>query len=631
MSCGPRRGVGLIALALAVAATACGHGTAPPTSGDATCYERPLPGLIPTGRVEAPGSVTSAPHLGEVLLHGDAVYASNSGDGVATFRLALDGGLELALAAPSGEVIPRCTSLALHLASNTLFCATPSGFHAAGHATVATLDISTPAEPTVRDGAALESDEVRFNDLALTEGRLWITAYGAGLLVSEVSATGNLSAPVPTGLVSHALEADSDGERLAVIGLGSGLAVFDVSAEPQLLGSAALDGPPLGVDLRGDRVAVALGSQGVRIWHVASQGELVLQHSLQPQCVADSVALAEHWVAIGCTTGVVTYDLTGPIPRLAGFQRADFVVMDVQVADEARLVASDWHAVVVFDVEVTGHAVLVDAEHARHITDGLDATVVVRNPGDIALDVTSRVLGSGTPVDRRTVAPGAKETFVVPSAVLDKVMKAPFFDATMTLTTREAGHLSSPSDAPPCVATKQPGIVVVLSRPRPDNASRPAVGDPTPILELGTGPLGGDEEARLTTPTTGERTRVMLYTDDCSAAWPKLQDISWLGEHAELPDTLDAAVAVDYGGAGSPAAGLWSLDGLDHAWASADVGTLVTEAGAELLGTWIFDDGVGLFADVLPGGADGNTDFVVTREGIVEAVERIYRGPWTLR
>jgi hypothetical protein len=255
--------------------------------------------------------------MSELSVSGDLVFVANSFSGITTYRASADSSLELVSLSSTPTL--RCTTVASHDPSQTVFCAAPDPIGRGPSGRVYAYDASDPRAVRLRRGAAFTTDVGSIGDLAVSDSTLYAAAGAGGLLRAEVDPTGALAA-WESIYAGDAFAVDADASHILLLDRDRGLVALD-GADASELATAPLGGPTLGLRLRGDRVAVALGSEGVRVFDL-HDGSLSLSVEVHPRCVADAVDLEAELLAVGCITGTYLYDLSTSPARLAGFEPA---------------------------------------------------------------------------------------------------------------------------------------------------------------------------------------------------------------------------------------------------------------------------------------------------------------------
>ena len=396
----------------------------PPGTPDVPSRRR---GLRLVGSARAEWNPAGGPHLDEILTHGDHVYVANSFHGVTTFALDGEGAPALATPWPAVEPPIRCTTIALHAPSETLYCSAPdAGHYAAETGVLATLRTNDAADPSVIAAVAVLDVGTPFADLAVSGDTLYAAALGEGLLTMALDADGTPHPPERTGLGSMTYKvAGLDGGQVAWLDRDLGL-VVGTSAP---LVAARPDGPLLDLDVADATdatdalVVVALGSEGARVYGYdgAALSEL---HAVQPRCVVAGVALTAPYLGVACTSGLYVYDLSSDKPRLFGFHPAQRVGLDVAATPLGQLVFSDWHALTALAIDPTGDVLDVEVDRGRYVRPGAHTSLTVRNPGARELYVAPILIGSGQPLAPPVTVPaGGDVTIALPRSLYEPLLE----------------------------------------------------------------------------------------------------------------------------------------------------------------------------------------------------------------
>lgn len=631
-----RDGVWLRSVALCAALGACGdtrEGGAPrvPTDAPEVSVDAPRDaavsalrsGLAMVAETSLPPTQSGTAHLTRLLLREGRLYGANSSAGVMTWRIDARGALTWesstepvgAGAPPMGpSPYPRCVSLAAHPSAPWLFCS-------AADAGISRFDLANPDEPDARTRETLRpEDGLGRPDLYTLDDALLVAGFDRGLLRVPVGSDGALGAAEPTGVRGDVVEIDGDGATLAALERGRGLLSLRAAGRGVTeRGALALDGPPLGLRVRGQRAVVALGSSGVWVVDLTDDAPRVLQR-VNPPCVATRGDVAGSVLAVACSTGAWLYDLRGATPRVAGFDPARYGSLDVLLrGDGAQLVVADWRHVRVFDVDPAGSALIPDVAQGAFLVPGDDGVVVARNPGDATLTLRLERLGPDPgmglmrfPVTEAVVAPGATHRFALPAADL-----AGWYEPSG----RSVRLRVYSVEAEPLGRNDLGTIYVYEASARPRDERPVATGERFWSWRARDGAPG---PAALPLPGTSQ---IALLLPDCALQWGAIEDLAW--RTRGTPDARAVTVlALAFGrepDASELAATRRRLD-------------------ASALGVWSIDDylrarpqgtSTGAFVDErlsarALGGGDF-TDLYDLEDGVVRATDRIYRGAWPLR
>jgi len=475
--------------------------------------DAPPPFTGPPGlRLLGEGDLTGLAHSRELAVDGDLVFLGDA-NGLPVLRTRDGGRLEV-LRPLSSMRDYHCSTVAVHARSRTLVCA------AADSGTVDFIDIRDPARPVSHPWSANEHD-MRGNppiyelaDAEVSGDTLWLAAHRNGLLRVDLGANGQPTALRRTGRGENVTNVLARGGRLFLTDRARGVVVL---TEPELapVATQALDGPPLDLDVQGERVAVALGSEGARVYRLAGDAFTEVA-SVQPRCATTGVALQGDLLAVTCLTGVTLYDLGRSPARVAGFFPARFGMLDVAFGPHGLLV-SDWYSILQFAVAREGVVALPEAQRALRLAPGADARIAVRNPGPDPFTAVWR-LGSahGAPPTREgtlDLPAHGDAVLPLPAALLeaagsrenaaDVVFYRPgASDAELAAAPRTRVWHRAASDVP------ARGVI--------------AIGDRFPTLRR-----TNMASAPATLPAGGAETLVMFLTVDCYLQWPQLEDMAW--------------------------------------------------------------------------------------------------------
>ncbi|MDO9020364.1 MAG: hypothetical protein Q8S73_11445 [Deltaproteobacteria bacterium] len=491
-----------------------GADAAPDATPDAATDAAPdvaTPTGLPSGlRLLSAQSFGFGAHARELAVDGDTVYLADS-NGLPVVGLA-EGSTRLVhpIAAMREQ---HCSTASLHARSRTLVCgAGDSGF-------LDLVDVSNPSRPRSRPwdinahdpGGGTPVYEVA--DVEVVDDTAWMAAQSNGLLRLSLGGDGMPTALARTGVGADLVGVVSDRSRLALIDRVEGLTLRALPGLG-LIAAAPLDGPPLDVAMSGDRVAVALGSNGARVFRAAGSA-LTPWVGVQPRCVATAVALSGDLLAVACLTGVTLYDLRGAAPRVAGFYPARYGMLDVAFTPRG-LVASDWYGLDLFAVDPAGVARTPDVPLALRLRPGADAPVGLRNPGPDDLALTWRALTS-TGVSfggALSIVGGGDAVLTLPFAATGMAVGAA---GSLDVTFSAGGEAAARTHVAWRAATDAPAAGVV------------AIGDRFPTLRRTVA-----TPFAATLPPPGAATLVMFLTVDCYLQWPQLEDMAWSRAHDRM-------------------------------------------------------------------------------------------------
>lgn len=575
----------LLALASACEGTSV-VGAPPPPGPDGAVAPTVRPGLLETGRAGIDLRTGASPHLGRLVVRGSTAYVANSFDGVAAFELGDGGRVSLTKEERMGAGVPRCTTIALHEASSTLFCAAAdrSG-PALGETTspVAAYRVGGPEVFSLRVPAAVRL-EAFIAALHVHGDRLLLAAFERGLLQAPIAADGSLGAVTALPGSGDAVALASAGELLAQIDRDAGLRLWRVTAatiEPAGE-AAALDGPPLAVTMDGPTIGVALGSRGAAVYAAAADRPALLA-TLHPPCAVVSVALRGGLAAVGCMDGLYLYAWREDPRHLRGFVPARTASLDLAFAGDA-LVATDWFEVASLRVDPAGESVHPLLPRGRYVRRGEDVSLSMANPGSVPLHLALDLDGpTARSLPAVTLEPGASAALRIPAALLDQV------GAETVLLRARSREAPAGSE----------GARTVLRVASGDDPA-PPIGSAFPSLESERG------QAPVTLPLAGRRQLIVFNNDTCVALWPELQDLAWLARHPVGSEALAVTLVTND-----------NPDFIAH-WRLQGLSTLVRSDSYTLHEGRFRVDGI-------PGA--WHTEYFVDERGVVRDAERVYTGP----
>ncbi len=581
-------------------------------------------GLTGVGRVVLPRTALGEAHLTRLLVHGDVVYGANSFDGINAWRLGSDGSLTAVYASspartdlpppPGTPPPPRCTALALHAPSSTLLCA------AADREEFGAWRVSDPAAPAPRPDAQPPGDpRAGHLGLYLAGDTLYAASGTRGLLRATVGADGTRGAFTAAGLRSEATAAvDGEGSVVAVLDRTRGLLTATRAPDGALTerGALALDGPALGLTVRGDRALAALGSQGVVVARIG-EGAPTLERRIDVGCAVVTADVSGDALAVACTTGVALVDLRPATPRIVGWYPALFSALDVRFVG-ARLLVADWREVRSFDVDLDARVTRADVPLGVYVRRDAGLAVPVRNPGDRELHVRLRFddrprCPRGCFVDARALVlgPGVATRVQLSRDELDAHTDAEG-NLTLVAVSRESG------------AANEAGWFYRVLRVDP---ARPVtqVGGDFPTMTR-----AADAQGPMRVPAAGVAATVALIVADCALQWPGMTDLAWIASHGGLPGGRALTVLVSDP---SPTPGPWiGAPFATHLGVDArSVGRLADYAASLGSSTAAFAVLDTRFTARGVGGADNVANFDVSAGGRLDDIAMIHRGRWPVR
>lgn len=574
---------------------------------------------------------TREDHLVELVVHQGHVYVGNSNLGLAAMRLEPDGGVVRTHEGQPQSDRVRCTTVAVHAPSDTLYCGTDEPFDAP-EPTLVLFDLSTPGQPERRE--SFELAEWATRDVEVIGDRLLIHHFHRGLWTAEISPTGALSGLVDTGIEGNARVSVAVGDRVVTLfgdvdGPGAELRLLDPDDWSEL-DRIRLSGPPLGLsaDVGGaPRVAVGLGSGGMAIVEIGGDAldeldqldqldHLIIDRMLEPPAVVTQ-GLLDGELAVAVTlSGVFAWSLLEyQSPRLFGFGPSGQLVdragnMLHGVFHEGEVLTSDWLFVERWAFDPAGEVVDLDVPRGVYVGPEGPIRWRVRNPGNIPLRAEFWL-------DRKSVlaavvAPGEVVELELPES-LRKQFLAVNEPSTRMLV--RAYDVEVPSEGEPLSST-----VTALVQRDPDTVLPPATGDRFPTLTLAE--LDLSQIYTFPVPDGGQ---TIWFWPDCALMWPQLEDLAWLVRQGQDLGRGEPVFLVPFNLEYSEFVERWGLAGARFGIWGPPAPAEVNEANAEL-GDDIYEP---FFIPEMPGDAMP-TDYVVDADGTILSIERMYRGPWTL-
>lgn len=580
------------------------------------------PGLRWLAAEPAPDTLTGSPHLVRVVLRPGRAWVANSSSGVMTWGVDSGQGFEarsstvpfmLQGPAPKPAPAPRCTALAAPPSGRALYCAAADGG-------LSWFDLRDPDHPATGPGSDL-STELRpgYRDLYAQDDVLWLAAFRRGLLRARLGADGRPEAPEPVGVNGDIVGVGGEGQELVVLDRTRGLVRLRREGDGVVERDALrLDGPLLGLRVRGEHAVVSLGSMGAAVVRLSGASMEVVAR-VRPPAVVTSADLRGEALALGSMSGVWLYAVKGATTRLAGFDPAEHGVLDVAFTEDGRLVALDWRSVLLFRVDVGGHSVLPDVDDGTVVGPGVDARIVARNPGDRPLQLALEVHGAVPPGpggertrERAVVAPGETVRFTVPAAQLQAWGDLARGQHRFIVTSEQGRALRR---------SHQGVVVVAVPSQSVGRDALPVVGSRFPRLSAQRADVSPREVPDVTPAS------LVFVLPDCALQWPPLEDLawSWATGHSAHPQpfvlTVSFARGVDTWN-GPRFMSLWGADALG----GRPLGDYL-DLGGRPSGE-VFDQS---FAAREIGGADFTDVYELDQDGVVREVDRHYRGAWALR
>ncbi len=587
------------------------------------CAEVPNPDIA-VGIVARGGDfvVRGDDHLVELLVHEGHVYVANSNLAAGALRLEPDGGLTTTDPGQPYAALIRCTSLAVHAPSDTLYCGADEPFDA-DVATVRIADISTPG--AIRWRGAFELARPSTRDLEVVGDRLLISQFHHGLWTAAIGPDGELAQLNETGVEGNVRVSVAVGDRVVsllgdVEGPGAELRLLDPTDWSEL-DRLSLSGPPLGLsaDVGGaPRVAVGLGSGGMELVDVEAD-ELRLARLFEPPAVV-SAGLVDGEIAAAVTlSGVFAWSIAGldagEDPRLFGFgpsgtlaeERAGNMLHGV--IHDGEIFTSDWIRVGRWALDPAGE--VVDLDVPRGIYVGAEGPVRwrMRNPGALALRVEFWIRREYA--FETTIGPGELVEVELPQALRERALA----DEPVARVFVRAYAPAVPSEGAPLSST-----VLTLVQRDPDATLPPATGDRFPALRLAELDLEQTYDFPL-----AEGSQTIWIWPDCAMIWPQIEDLAWLRRAGVELGRGTPVVLSEFDLEADEFAAQWGLDGLRFGIWGPVAPPDVDETNAAF-GDNLYDP---FFISEMPGDAMP-TDYVIGPDATIRSIERMYRSRWTL-
>jgi hypothetical protein len=601
-----------VALVATFAALACGTSTPDKLVSDIR------PGLAMRGAA----SLSPDDHLTELVVHDVHIYVANSWEGVGVLRLEDDGAVTITDHGNYEYGDIRCTSLAVHRPSDTLYCAgdSPSNVEPRTPA-IERLSLANPGLP-VR-GERFPVMYWAVSDIEVFGDKLLIHQFMDGLWTADIGPDGALSNLVRIAIEGNARTSVVVGERVItaftdVQGEGTQLRLYepgqgDAWAE---LDRLSLEGPPLGMSADADggsRVAVGLGSGGLALVEVGADS-LTLTRSLQPPAVVTHALVANDVAIATSYSGAFAWDLSAAEPRLFGFaaegtqgEHRDGSMLHA-VLHEGEFVASDWTWIERWAIDPTGDVVHLDVPRGFHARPDGPVRWQVRNPGPIPLRVEIWYRRDHL-FDVQATANSLTEIEIPAELRAELGVDEPTVQLNLRVFDVDVASEGEPLST---------SAFVIVQR-HVDDPLPPAVGDEFPTLTF------ADGDGQLDTLPFAAGTQTIWFTVDCALMWPEVEDLAWrvrsgLDVGPGVPILLSNTNIVVDGFAERH-----GLDGLQLGFYGTAAPPEVAEANAA------FADELyqSFFVPELPGDAV-IMDYVISPDARVTSLERTYRGPWSL-
>ena len=566
-------------------------------------------------------------HLVEIIVHEGYAYTANS-LGIVTMRLDDDGGLTLT---DNGKQAAgqwtSCTTIALHAASDTIYCAADGP--SMGEPRIELYDLSAPlgdpAAPVRREPAVpLGEGSWAVRHLEVVGDTLLSNQFDHGLWTAPIDALGQPGELVRAPIDGNVRFTVAVGERLVSLladieGSGTQLRVLERDSFTELA-RLALDGPPVGIsaDLDGSpTVVVALASGGLAVVDVSNDAPSV-RELIQPPAIVNHGLMQGDLVIAVTLSGAFAYRLgdgDGGSARLFGFgpESSGATARDGNMLHatlhDGELLTSDWTWVQRWTIDPQGESLALDVPRGVYIPPTGPVAWRVRNPGTTTLRAEHWV-GPRHLFDVE-LEPGEVERIE-----LDVIQRATILerdDPSVTLSVRVHDPSVDRSGTP--VSTSS---LMILQR-WPEDPLPPAVGE-----RLDTTVTLADYDKQIFTLPQARRMRLVWYSPDCALMWSEFEDLAWHRRRGETMGGDPIFISpndVSYGFAQR-----WGLGAVEFGLYGHQAPPEVDAANAAFGG----EDLLGVFiVHQLPGNADVS-DYVMDEHGVVESIERMYRGPYSL-
>lgn len=625
--------VSLVSFAALAMALACAQPVEVSQTGE---DPRPL-GLTPLGQARQP---TTGAHLAEIAAYGDRwVYVANSNDVFAVYDRQSPDGLEVVVPLAEGVGEVRCTILVVDEASESLYCLADEGPF------VHRYSLADPAAPTRVETFSAADDRVSGRDTVLLGDHLFIASFEAGVASVALEADGSFAGTFEVqDIGGNVRMLAAAGDRLWAMTSQGRLHVFDVDGAGHLAERDTLDvdGPALDVGLdestvggASERAILALGSAGAAIVEWRADEGLRTTANLHPPGVVAAADLDGDAAAVVTMTGAYLYDLRDDAearvpdrpgggwapdePPIAGFQIAgawgssdrDGSMLYARFS-AGELLVTDWNYVDRFGIDLDGYPAGVDLQRAAyHASDEDQVGIGIRNPGSQVQSIELELVGGEQvgafdlePFETRSVwLPAERFEVAVPEYVFVTVREGELVRSLVS-----TSILRRPSDAEWPI----------------DDHGVPAPGDAFPTLVAGRYTLDGSLES-VDLPSDGPQ-RVVFWGIDCVAMWPQIDDLLWRMRSDADPLGPEGAFLGAEKGLGEQRHLRWDLEGTPWGFFSSE--ELPEAIASQNPWSYVYDDGMAL--NELPSAAHHPTDYELDADGVVEAVEREYRGAFPL-
>lgn len=558
-------------------------------------------------------------HTTELIVTPDAVFVATSFDGVKSFRVAADGTPTLAWEHSEADLrampspVPRCTAIAWHAASSTIYCT------AADAEGLSWYHVRAPDRLELAPGGASGYGHVGVRAMRVVGDALLLAGATQGLLRATIAADGTPGPRMPTAVQGDVVDVDGDAATLVVLERARGLVQARVEGDRVVeVGALALDGPLLDVAVRGQRAYVAMGSQGAAVVDLTATGPQ-LRRRWRPSAVLTGIDGDGDTVLASSTTGLWAFDVATETPRTTGFLPTAKGALDVRY-ENRRAYSADWIYLTTLALDPRGEVHDVDVSPGYFTAPGRGVTFQVRNPGDRALTVAVR--GFTEPCMGNCVVE-LRSTPVAASGSVEVALTA----AELTRLRDSSGRVRIQVAAREGDDHRMGSLNnFVLLTPSTGVAGPPPLGASFPRLMAAAG-----SGAPPSLPLPSQATRAVFITADCALQWAEVEDLAWSVRNGSAAGGATPVILFvppnDMNPNpwwGAPFLGLLGAGSLANTSLYAYAGSVPRAPGAPLPGSdQIFTTG---FGTQEIDGPDTNADYLVDAAGRVVNFERIYRG-----
>lgn len=413
---------------------------------------------------------------------------------------------------------PRCTRIAQHAPSHTIYCV------ALDVPGVDRYDVSAPALPVLR------TDRARTYG---TDGYADVAVGGDSLLVAAADGSVQAAPIGPDGVPGAWTAVTAPGRVHRVSAAGDTAVALDLTRGVLLLrrregrwseaGVLPIEAPLLDVDLDagGGLAAVALGSEGLALVAVSDAGLSLTSRSSVP-LVVWGVRVHDRIVAGSTPAGLLAWDARPPSPRLFGFVPSPEGTTDaVWMGD--RLLEVAWTRARLYDVRREGDVTNVDAPPGYSFGSGRSISFEVRNLGE-------RPLAASAVRPNFRCPPSCEQQELVETV-------APHGSALMNFGAQSIDGWRTTDGWAFLVVMADQGrrewigddLYLTLTSRHSRTEGRAELGRPFPVL------MPTSSAPAPVLPLAGRATRVSFLIPDCAMQWPQVTDLAWLGRHGRVP------------------------------------------------------------------------------------------------